>query len=151
MANRDMINMARFDSPVTLSLMDPLRAIEEAFRESGMGTFWPQAQGSGIRLDVQETEQAYEVQADMPGVNKDDIKVAVEGRQVSLSAQAEQQEQQEQDGRLWQERHCGQWYRSFTLPQEVDESLAQARYADGVLHLTLPKKAGAGGTRLAIQ
>ncbi|GJJ04434.1 heat-shock protein Hsp20 [Duganella rhizosphaerae] len=144
-------SLTRFAPAAALDLFAPLRALEDAFRDSGMESFWPAAQGSSIRMDVEENEQAYEVQADMPGVKKEDIKVSIDGRQVSLSAQSEQTTEQEQDGLLWRERHAGQCYRSFTLPQEVDEAQAQARYEDGVLHLTLPKKPGAGGTRLTIQ
>lgn len=144
-------NLTRYDSSA-LSLFEPLRALDDMLRDTGLDPFWPSPQLTpGIRLDVQETEQAYEVHADMPGLKKEDIKVAVDGRQVSLSAQMEQSGQREQDGMLWRERHAGQWQRSFTLPQDVDESQAQARYEDGVLHLTLPKKPGAGGTRLTIQ
>lgn len=140
-----------FVPAAALDLFAPLRALEDVFRDSGLDTFLPTAQAAGIRMDVEESEQAYEVLADMPGTKKEDIKVSIDGRQVSLSAQSEQSTQQEQDGLLWRERHVGQWYRSFTLPQEVDEAQAQARYEDGVLHLTLPKKPGAGGTRLTIQ
>lgn len=143
--------LTRFDPSAAFDLFAPLRALEDVFRDSGMDAFLPSAQASGIRIDVEETAQAYEVQADMPGMKKEDIKVSIDGRQVSLSAKSEQSTQQEQDGLLWRERHAGQWYRSFTLPQEVDETQAHARYEDGVLHLTLPKKPGAGGTRLTIQ
>lgn len=149
MANR---NVTRYDPSPSLALFEPLRALDEVFRDFGMEPFWPATEmTSGIRIDVSETEQAYEIEADMPGMKKDDIKVSVDGRQVSLSAQTEQTTQQEQDGMLRRERHSGQCYRSFTLPQEVDEGQAQARYENGVLHLSLPKKPGGGGTRLAVQ
>ncbi|MBP1202073.1 HSP20 family protein [Duganella sp. 1411] len=145
-------NLSRFNPVAALSLFEPLRALDDLMRDSGMEWFWPATAGSGgIRLDVRETDQAFDVEAELPGLKKDDIKVAIDGRQVSLSAQAAAEQQQQRDGMLWRERHAGQWYRSFTLPHEVDESQAQARYEDGVLRLTLPKKAGAGGTRLAIQ
>lgn len=145
-------NLTRYNPPSTLGLFEPFRALEELLRDTGMDPFWsPSELSAGIRMDVQETEQAYEIRADMPGLKKEDIKVAVDGRQVSLSAQTEQSNESNQGGMLWRERHAGQWQRSFTLPQEVDDSQSQARYEDGVLHLTLPKKAGTGGTRLTIQ
>lgn len=145
-------NLTRYNQPSALGLFEPFRALEELLRDTGMDPFWPSTElSAGIRMDVQETEQSYDIRADMPGLKKEDIKVAVDGRQVSLSAQAEQAGEGAQGGMLWRERHAGQWQRSFTLPQEVDDSQAQARYEDGVLHLTLPKKAGTGGTRLTIQ
>jgi len=144
-------NLVRRNPPSLLGMFEPFRALEEVMRETGTEPFWPHAEAPGIRLDIQDTDQAYEVRADIPGVKKEDIKVSVDGRQVSLSVQSEQASQQQQEGMLWRERRSGQWYRSFGLPQEVDDTQAQARYQDGVLHLTLPKKAGTGGTRLAIQ
>lgn len=145
-------NLTRFNPGPALSLFEPLRALDDLFRDSAMEWFWPaNAGGAGIRMDVRETDQAFDVEADLPGLKKDDIEVAVDGRHVSLSAHAEGQQQQQCGGMLCRERHAGQWYRSFTLPQDVDESQARARYEDGVLRLTLPKKAGTGGTRLAIQ
>lgn len=144
-------HLIRRNPPSLLGMFEPLRAIEEVMRDTVMDPFSPQVEVSRIRLDIQETDQAYDVRADIPGVKKEDIKVSVDGRHVSLSVQSEQASQQQQEGMLWRERRSGQWYRSFGLPQEVDDSQAQARYEDGVLHLTLPKKAGTGGTRLAIQ
>lgn len=145
-------NLSRIEPSSTMSLFEPLRALDELLRDTGMDAFWPTTStASGIRMDVSETDQAYEVKADMPGLKRDDIRVAIDGRQVSLSAQISSEQQQENDGMLCRERRAGQWYRSFTLPQDVDESQSQARYEDGVLHLTLPKKAGAGATRLTIQ
>lgn len=131
---------------------EPLHMIERLFRDIGADPFWPvTGLAPVIRIDVQETEQAFEVKADIPGVKKEEIKLAVDGRQVFLSATSERAAQSGDDGVLWSERQRGQCQRSFVLPQEVDEAQAQAHYEDGVLSVTLPKKAGAGATRVAIQ
>ena len=108
---------------------------------------------SRMRVDISETEQAYQVQADIPGVNKDDIKVSIDGNRVSISAELKHERVTRDGGgkAVRSEREYGQQYRSFVLPHEVDEAGAQARYENGVLLSDLPKKEGTGGRQLAIQ
>ena len=105
-----------------------------------------------IRMDVTENEKAYVVHADVPGVKKDDIRVTIDGNQVAISAEAKyQREQKEGEKVLRSERSYGKAYRAFTLAQEVDEAGAEAKYADGVLELTLPNKAATSATTLSIR
>jgi HSP20 family protein len=104
-----------------------------------------------IRIDVKETEQAYQVHADIPGVKRDDIHVDVDGNLVSITAEVKRDnEVKEGEKVLRTERYRGSMTRSFTLANEIDESQAGARYEDGVLELTLPKKATASARRLKI-
>jgi HSP20 family protein len=105
-----------------------------------------------IRMDVREAETAYAVHADIPGVNKDDIHVSIDGNTVSISAEVKKSaEQKEGEKVLRRERHVGRVSRSFALEHEVDEAGASARYQDGVLELVLPKKTAAAARRLAVQ
>jgi HSP20 family protein len=105
-----------------------------------------------IRMDVSENENAYVVHADIPGVKKDDIHVTIEGNQVAISAETKNvREQKEGEKVLRSERSYGKAYRAFTLAQDVDEAGAEAKYVDGVLELTLPKKAATSAKRLSIQ
>lgn len=104
------------------------------------------------RLNVSETDQHFEVQAELPGVNKEDVKVAVEHQRVTIEAEAKRETEQRQgENVLYTERSASKFMRSFVLPAEVDEASAQARMENGVLTLTLPKKQGAAATRIAIQ
>ena len=105
-----------------------------------------------IRLDVKEAGDAYTVQAEMPGVARDDIQVTVEGNVVTLKAEVRQQDSQTADEKtLRSERYFGSVSRSFQLPADIDNGQAKARFENGVLCLTLPKKpGGSGGHRLAI-
>jgi len=101
---------------------------------------------------VKENENAYTVHADIPGVKKEDIHVTVEGNMVSISAEKKtEKEEKEGDKVMRSERFVGKASRSFSLGSDVDESKAQAKYSDGVLELTLPKKAGSGSKKVAIQ
>jgi HSP20 family protein len=92
------------------------------------------------------------VHAEIPGVKKEDIHVSVEGNQVSISAEVKRQSEEKEGERvLRSERYHGRLQRMFTLGADIDSSAAQAKYNEGVLELTLPKKAAASNKRLAIQ
>ena len=105
-----------------------------------------------LKVDVKEDKDAYTVHADLPGVTKDDIHVNIEGAVVSISAEKKRTiENREGERVLRSERHYGKVSRSFQLGQDIDEARAQARFADGVLELTLPKKVAASSRKLTIQ
>lgn len=104
------------------------------------------------RLDVSETEKTFEVQAELPGVKKEDLKVAIDGQRVTIEGECPQAiEQREGEQVVYSERSIRRYQRSFTLPSEVDDAGAQARLEDGILKLTLPKKQGGSAKRLTIQ
>ncbi|WP_321845206.1 Hsp20/alpha crystallin family protein [Paraburkholderia bannensis] len=99
---------------------------------------------SSIKLDVTESPQAYLVKAELPGVDKKDIDVKVDGNTVSIHAKVERKTEQK-EGERWirRERYSGSFARTFSLASEIDDSAASAQYQDGVLSLNLPKKAPA--------
>lgn len=133
------------------------RLVESMFEDF----FAPLAQGgsrwsdNGVavpRLDLTETGQAYEIQADMPGVDKQDLKVAIDRQRVTIEGECRQaNERREGENVVYSERSARKFMRSFTLPTEVDDATAQAKLENGVLHLTLPKKQGSEARRLTIQ
>ena len=105
-----------------------------------------------VRMDVREDEKGYTVHAEMPGVPKDDIHVTIDGSTVTISAEVKKQTEQKEGERLLRrERQFGRVSRSFVLEHEVDEASASAKYQDGVLELTLPRKAAVAARRLSIQ
>jgi HSP20 family protein len=105
-----------------------------------------------IRVDVTENEGGYVVQAEIPGVRKDDIHVAIEGNQVTIGAEIKK-ESEAKDGErvLRTERTYGSAYRSFTLPVDLDETKSTARYENGILEIAVAKKPAVAGRKLAIQ
>lgn len=104
-----------------------------------------------MKVDVEEADDCYTVKADVPGVAKDDIRVEVEGNTVSIAAEVRREKMEEKEGKVIRsERYTGAMTRAFTLPVEVDVSKAEAKYAEGVLTLTLPKHKGAPSHRLPI-
>jgi len=109
--------------------------------------------GLGVpRLDVSESDQAFEVRAELPGVQKDDIKVSIDGARVTIEGECQQGNEQRQGEQVvYSERSIRRYQRSFTLPSEVDDATAEARLDNGILMLTLPKKQGNAARRLTIQ
>jgi HSP20 family protein len=102
-------------------------------------------------LDVVETDAAYTVHAELPGFSKQDLRIEIEGDQVSITAErASQLEPKEGERVIHSERHLGQVRRSFRLGQEVDATTAQASYTDGVLTLTLPKQVGVSAHQITV-
>lgn len=94
-----------------------------------------------IPFEVTEQSNAYVVAADLPGYRKEDIKIEIDGARVSIAAESRDERVVGENERvLYSERAAGRAMRSFELGKDVDASLAKARYADGVLTLTLPKK-----------
>jgi HSP20 family protein len=147
-----MANLTRYD-PFNLARLDPFGDIDDLFK----GFFvrpvlfegQPQMQ---IKMDLKEDDKAYTVHADIPGVKKEDIHVSIEGNQVSISAETKvEKEEKKGEKVLRSERYVGKVARTFTLAHDVDEAGAQAKYSDGVLELTLPKKAVTAARKLAIQ
>ena len=105
-----------------------------------------------VKVDVTEKNGAYLVHADLPGVRKEDIQLTIDGAQVTLATEIKREKDAAEGERLLHsERVFGKVSRSFTLPQEIDEAAAQAKFADGVLELTLPKKAAPAKKQITIQ
>lgn len=104
-----------------------------------------------IRIDVREQEKAYIVHAEMPGIRKEDIHVSIDGPVVSISAERKEEKDVKEGERVLRtERYFGKVSRSFQLGQDIDDNAAAAKFTDGVLELTLPKKAATQSKRLTI-
>ena len=130
---------------------------EDLFNDFTRG-FWvkplalPAGEELKMKLDVEEDDKAYKVHAEIPGVKKDDIQVDVNGDQVSIRAEVKREKEEKKGEKvLHSERYYGMVSRSFTLPGDVDEKGTVAKYSDGVLDLTLPKKQGNGARRISVQ
>jgi HSP20 family protein len=108
---------------------------------------------SQIKVDVRENNDTYTIHAEIPGVTKEEIQVAVEGNVVTLRAEVKQQDSSTQDEKvLRSERYYGSVSRSFQLAMDIDQTQAKAKYDNGVLVLVLPKKAAlSGAQRLVIE
>ncbi len=146
-----------------LALLNPLRRLirsdpmardmDEFFKGFFLTPMsWSSQAGGQFPVDVTEDDNQYNVRAEIPGFNKEDIAVSVNGDQVSISAESKK-EKEEKKGKdvVWRECYYGKQYRAFNLPQTVDESKTSAKYEDGVLSLVLPKKGNGSLKKIAIQ
>src|SRR4051812_9029277 len=130
---------------------------EEVFKDFDKG-FWvkpfafPEQAETKMKVDVKEDDKAFTIRAEIPGVKREDIQVDVDHDVVSLRAELKREKEEKKDEKLvYSERSYGMQSRSFTLPAEVDAKDVKAEYKDGVLSLTLPKKAnGSSSTRVAV-
>ena len=141
-----MVNMTRFN---------PLEdAFENMFR--GVPVWLPNPETRApaptqFRMDVTENDKEYQVLAELPGVKKEDISITINGNDVAVSAEVKHEKDVKNDETVLRaERYYGKIQRAFALGQEVDEATAQAKYNDGVLELTLPKKTAAAAKRLVV-
>lgn len=124
---------------------------EDLFREFGMRPRWQELEAPEMRIDVAESDHAYTVKAEIPGVAKNDIDISIDGRQVSITAEVKREATRKEDQRdLCTERYYGQVYRSFSLPDEVDSSKADAHYENGLLTLALPKKSNGNSRKVTV-
>jgi len=135
---------------------DPFEDIDDLFKGVFLRPMRLESQEAGqgvrIKMDVKEDEKAFTVHAEVPGVKKEDIHVSIDGNQVSITAEVKREKEDRQGERVLRtERYYGKVQRTFTLGQDVDQDSAVARYENGVLELTLPKKASSAQRRLTVQ
>ena len=148
-----MANITRYDPFEDIARLSPFGSLDDMFKGLRLRP-WPKEADiePQIRIDVSEDDKAYTVKADVPGVKKDDIKVSIEGNQVSIEAETKKETQEKKgDTLLRSERYYGRVFRSFALAHDVDGSKAEAKYSDGVLELKLPKKANGSAKTVKVQ
>jgi HSP20 family protein len=140
----------------SLRLLDP--AFSDNFETALRRFFAPvametEAPALKMRIDVAEKDNAYEVKADIPGVRKEDINVRIDGNVVQIDAEVRREKETKGNGDkvLRSERYYGTVSRTFSLADDVDDSKAEAKYADGVLTLQLPKKTTAASRKVTVQ
>jgi HSP20 family protein len=134
-----------------ITRLDPLDDLFRGFFVRPVDFNGTPQQPPSIKMDVKEQGDNYLVHAELPGVRKEDIHVVVDGNQVSISAEVKQEKEVKEGERvLRSERYFGKVARSFQLGQEIDDGKAAARFNEGVLELTLPKRTASPNKRLAI-
>ncbi len=127
------------------------RLFDETFNRMAGAPADPAVALRSPSLDVAETEQGYNVAIDLPGVAKHDVKLSIDGRRVSVTAQTNREESKEDGQRvIYRERSSASFARSFTLPEEIDQDASQAKLDQGVLKLSLAKKRVAAAKTLTI-
>ena len=142
---------------------DPFRELEEmsdrlnrVFSRSNLAT--PPSGKEGFfsfdwtpSVDIAETAEAFEIKAELPDVKKEDVKVTVEDGELRIFG--ERKQEKEEKGKKFHrvERSYGSFMRSFTLPENVDDSKLTAEYKDGLLNVRLPKTEKAKPKAIAVK
>jgi len=91
-------------------------------------------------VDIVETDDAYILEAELPGYKQEEVKVNVEKHVLKLSSTKQSKKEDKDKKRLVTERYYQSFERAFTLPDDVDEEKIEGHFSDGLLKLTLPKK-----------
>ena len=126
------------------TLQDEMNSLLESFFGRGVsgepepaGVMW------GPRVDIRETENGFVVEAELPGLTKEDIKLSVHASTLTL--EGEKRVEEKEKGKNWhrQERSFGKFQRVFTLPSVVDPQRISAAFKNGVLTVELPKSEAA--------
>ena len=148
-----MANLTRFDPFGDLARLEQFSDIEDFWRAPWTRALWKGLPSQApIKIDVTEDDKSYRVKADVPGVKKEDIKVSIDGNQVSISAEVKsEKEEKKGESVVRSERYYGKQYRSFSLEHDLDQAGAEARYENGVLQLTLPKKEKTSAKKLTVK
>jgi HSP20 family protein len=135
-------NITRFDPFNELTRFEPFMDMNDFFRGFPMRPFMRDIEYEPqMKIDVSEADGSYLVKAEIPGVNKDDIHISVDGNVVSISAEVKKEKEEKKDEKVIRsERYFGKVSRSFTLASEVDADKVQAKYNNGVLEVSMPKK-----------
>ena len=148
-----MADITRYSPFRGLSRLDPFgRDMDDFFKGFFLTPIsldkMPDAQ---IPIDITEDDKGFKVRAEMPGFNKEEINVSVNGDQVSISAETKKEKEEKKgDKIIHRECYYGKQFRSFTLPQAADEANVTAKYENGVLSLELAKKAGSSTTKIKV-
>lgn len=147
-----MVNITRFDPINELARIDPFSDFDNLFKGFMLRPiFHGEAAPPQMKLEVTEDDKAYTIKAEIPGVNKEDIKISVDGNQVSISAEVKKESEKKEGKKVvHSERYYGQVARSFTLDKEVEQGSAKAKYTDGVLEAILPKKPGTAAKQIVV-
>ncbi len=90
-------------------------------------------------IDLMENDKEITATAEMPGLEKQDIKINVTEDRLEISAETKQEEKKEEKGYIYRERRSGSYYRAISLPSPVNPDNSKASYKDGILEIKMPK------------
>ena len=139
--------------PMTRNASELARNFDRLFDDSFDRFLAPSAAGAqrSPALDVAESDRAYTVKLDLPGVAKEDVKVAIDGRRISVEAQARKDEEKKEGDRIvYRERSLASYARSFTVAAEIDQAESGAKLENGVLTLTLAKRGAPASAQITV-
>jgi HSP20 family protein len=140
------------ESALSTSNADPFellhREVDELFDRFAGGMFgtapWRSSEGASVarhepRVDFTETDKAYELSAELPGVEEKDLNLTIDENILTIKAEQSHQEERKEKNYHIMERSSGSYQRTLQIPGDVDHDKIKAKFKNGVLSLTLPK------------
>lgn len=122
--------------------------IENFFDDSFMPAFF--AENSQIRVDIRENEKEYIVEADLPGVKKEEINIELNNDRLTISVEKNEEVKEERENYIRKERRSGSYCRSFYVENVLEDKIS-AKFENGVLSMVLPKKESGGSRKNRIE
>lgn len=138
---------------------ESIQDIEDVFDRTSHSLAWPLARRGGSpavmptapRVDIFERDGAYVIEADVPGMARENLHVSVEDGVLTIRGERQQEKRQERGRCHRLERSYGSFLRSFTLPADSDGTAISARCQDGQLSVTVPRKEGTPSASKALE
>lgn len=127
------------------------RLFDDFFRPAEARTFADAAQSAWPSLDVDETDQAYTVTAELPGLEQKDVEVNLRDNALTISGEKREERKETERGRAYAERFYGEFRRTIPFATEIDADKVEAAFKNGVLTVTLPKSPNGRGTTRKIE
>lgn len=121
------------------------RFFDRSDRSEGTSAVW------APQTDLVETDDAFQLRLDVPGMTKDDIEINLQNRTLTVSGERKSEKKEEGEEYVRVERAFGNFHRTFTLPDAVDEENIKATYEDGVLSIHVPKTEESTRRQIEIQ
>jgi HSP20 family protein len=146
-----MTQLTRRNAPSTLRNLQ--REVDDIFdqffsrgsADEGSSALWAPS------TDLVETDDAYRMHLDVPGMSKEDIEINLRNRTLTVSGERTRTRFEEAEDHVRTERAFGRFHRSFTLPDAVDPNNIEAHYDNGVLQITVPKTETAARRQIEIK
>jgi HSP20 family protein len=118
--------------------------IDRMFQEFSVPSFLPlRAEHTrwAPALDVYEWDNLLVVEAELPGIPRETVKISCTDQTLTIQGESRKEEEEKREGHHRSERRCGSFHMTVTLPEPVDFNKAKAQFRDGVMQITLPKRA----------
>ncbi|HVT57573.1 MAG TPA: Hsp20/alpha crystallin family protein [Thermoanaerobaculia bacterium] len=142
-------SVTRWTAPQIAAVRDPFFHLFDTFFGNNVGEEVA-GQSWTPPVDIQETEDAYRLQAELPGMTKDDIQITLENNVLRVSGERKFEKDTKKENYHRIERSYGSFVRSFVLPLQVSPDKVEAAFENGVLSVTVPKAEQAKPRKIAI-
>lgn len=163
MSMRDLLPFGKTSVPVSrgsnpiMTLQDEMNKLfSDFFGETSLPSWWHgESMGKMLSvspaLDVSENDKGFKICAELPGMDISDINITVADGYVTIKGEKKQEEKEEKEGYFRQERSYGSFQRVIALPDNANLDNAEANMKNGVLTVSIPKKAGAKSTERKLE